>query len=305
MLAITFSSYGGPEVLELGEQPQPEPGPGQVRVAVRAAAVNAFDTKVRRGLFGPGSVASFPSVPGYDVAGVVDAVGSGVAHFAPGDEVMGGSATGTYAQYALADAASIVAKPAGVAWDVAGGFDSVARTAKRVLDELGVAEGQTVVINGASGAVGQLAVQLARLRAATVIGTASATNQDRVHDLGAQAVVYGDGLVDRVRAIAPNGVDRAFDVAGRGALPDLVELVGGDPSRVITIADPAAADVGVAFSSGQGPSDPTALSTLVDLLAAGQLRLAVQQRFPLAEAAQAQAQSESGHAWGRLVLMPT
>jgi NADPH:quinone reductase-like Zn-dependent oxidoreductase len=305
MLAITFSSYGGPEVLQLGERPQPEPGPGQVRIAVRAAAVNPFDTKVRRGLFAPGLPASFPSIPGYDVAGVVDAVGAGVEHFAPGDEVLGGSATGAYAEFALADAGSIVAKPAAVAWDVAGGFDSVARAAKRVLDELGVAEGQTVVINGASGAVGQLAVQLARLRAATVIGTASAANTDRVHDLGAQAVVYGDGLVERVRAIAPNGVDRAFDVAGRGALPDLVELVGGDPGRVITIADPAAGDVGVAFSSGQGPGDPSALSTLVDLLAAGQLRLAVQEQFPFSDAAQAQTQSESGHAWGRLVLMPT
>lgn len=306
MQAITFSAHGGPDVLELTEQGLPEPGPGQVRVAVRAAAVNPFDTKVRRGLLGPAMPPTFPSIPGYDLAGVVDAVGDPAGGhrtvWRPGDEVLGRSATGAYAQFALADASAIVAKPGEVPWDVAGGFASVAGTAKRGLDLLAVADGHTVLVNGASGSVGQLAVQLAVLRGATVIGTASAANQDRVRELGAEPVRYGPGLVEQVRAIAPDGVDRAFDVAGRGALADLLDLAGGQTDHVITIADPSAADFGVQFHGGGG--DPNDLAGLVDLLASGVLSLAVQQDFVLADAAKAQQQSESGHAWGRLVLIP-
>ena len=301
MQAITFSQFGGPEVLTLAEIDAPVPGSGQVRVAVRVAAVNAFDWKVRRGLMAPALPKSFPAVPGYDVAGVVDELGDGVSEFAVGDEVMGACVTGAYAQFAVAEVAGLVHKPETVSWEVAGGFDSVARTANRVLNELGVEAGSTVLVHGASGSVGQLAVQLARHRGANVVGSASQANQERIRALGATPIVYGDGFADRASAAAPNGVDFAADLAGRGDLPALIALVGS-PDRVLTIADPAAAENGVRFSSGaRGAASDR--QELVDLLAHARLSLAVEQAYPLAGAALAQERSESGHAGGRLVLV--
>jgi NADPH:quinone reductase-like Zn-dependent oxidoreductase len=302
MHAISFAQFGGPEVLTLTEVAVPEPGPGQVRVAVRTAAVNGLDWKIRRGLLAPALPHSLPAVPGYDVAGIVDAVGPDVEAFAVGDEVLGASVTGSYAEYALAAADGIVPKPAGVDWAVAGGFDSVARTALRVLAELDVRPGATLLVHGASGSVGQLLVQLALGRGVTVIGTASARNQDQLIALGATAIVYGDGFTDRARSAAgPAGVDRAADLAGKGDLGALVELTG-DPAHVVTISDPAAADNGVRFSAGMGFLDPNR-SELVAQLADGRLVLAVDGTYPLAEAAAAQQRSEAGHASGRLVLV--
>lgn len=188
MRAVSFSGYGGPDVLRFGDTDDPQAGPGQLRVAVRAAAVNPFDWKVRRGDMAPNLPPSFPAIPGYDLAGVVDQVGDGVRGVAVGDEVLGGSITGAYAEYALADPAAVIRKPDSVDWTVAGGFGSVARTADRVLRLLGVGSGDTVLVAGAAGAVGQLTVQLTRHRGADVVGTASPANHDRLEALGATPV---------------------------------------------------------------------------------------------------------------------
>lgn len=302
MEAIVFEEFGGPEVLRLAEAEEPHAGPGQVRVKVKAAGVNPVDYKIRNGWMGEYFPTVFPAIPGLEFAGIVDEVGEGVTGAAVGDEVVGWSVTGSYAQYALSE--SFVLKPAGLDWAEAAGLPVVTETAHRVLDLLGVRSGETLLLHGAAGAVGTAAVQLAVAAGATVIGTASAANHDYLRELGATPVAYGDGLVERVRAAAPQGVDAVFDAAGKGALPASIELRGGTTDRIITIADPEAAAHGVPFS-GAGTEPPEiAFAGHVLLAAEGRLRMPVVERFPLEEAAKAQVVSEAGHAPGKLVVIP-
>ena len=299
MKAIQFSRFGGPEVLELVDLPDPHAGPGQVRVAVRAAAINPIDWKVRSGMMG-GEV---PQTTGREVAGVVDEVGDGVTDVAPGDRVFGFAAGGAGAAE-LAVLADYAPVPPSLDFADAAGLPVAVETAVRTLDLLGVGAGTTVLINGAAGGVGSAATQIARLRDARVIGTASPSNHDYLRSLGAEPTTYGEGLVERVREIAPDGVDAALDVAGGGALPALVELTG-DPERVITIADYAGAqETGVQFSGGMGTG--RALHALRDISApieAGQFSLPVAQTFPLEQIAEAHRLSETGHVRGKLILV--
>ena len=299
MKAIQFSRFGGPEVLELVELPDPHPGPGQIRVAVRAAAINPIDWKVRSGMMG----GELPQTTGREVAGVVDEVGDGVTDVTPGDRVFGFAADGAGAAElaVLADYAPI---PPSLDFAEAAGLPVAVETAVRTLDLLGVGAGTTVLINGAAGGVGSAAAQIARSRDARVIGTASPGNHDYLRSLGAEPTTYGEGLVERVREIAPDGVDVALDAAGRGALPALVELTG-DPERVITIADYAGAqETGVQFSGGMGTG--RSLHALRDISApieAGQFSLPVAQTFPLEQIAEAHRLSETGHVRGKLILV--
>ncbi|EST27242.1 NADP-dependent oxidoreductase [Streptomyces niveus] len=304
MQAIVFEEYGGPEVLQLTDIEQPEPAPGQIRASVRAAGVNPADWKIRKGWMDEVFPTHFPAVPGTEFSGVVDAVGDGVIGLSVGDEVLGWSVGGAYAQYALATL--VVPKPAGLSWDVAAALPVAGETARRVLDDLALKEGETVLVHGAAGSVGSMAVQLAAARGATVVGTASPANHDYVRLLGATPVTYGDGLVERVRAVAPQGVDAVFDAAGKGALPDSITLRGGTTDRIITIADPTAAEHGVVFSSGGStPEESRAgLTEQARLAADGTLRVLVAQTYPLAEAARAQSASESGHTRGKLIIKP-
>ncbi|NUS42107.1 MAG: NADP-dependent oxidoreductase [Mycobacteriaceae bacterium] len=301
MRAISFSEFGGPDVLALADLPVPDPGPGQVRVAVRAAGVNPADWKIRSGTFPMPT--QLPAVLGFEVAGVVDAVGPGVAGPAPGDEVFG-NATGGYAEFALSPVDGLADKPAGLSWADAASLPVAVATAHRVLGLLECKPGQTLLVMGAAGAVGAAAVQLARVDGATVIGTGSPESQEVIAALGAVATTYGDGLADRVRALAPDGVDAVFDASGFGALPDAVALRGGT-DRIVTIADPAAADLGVTFSSGgPGPRPIGAYLQFAERLASGEFRLpAAARTFPLAEAAAAHAESEHGHRRGKVVLV--
>ncbi|MCK2238843.1 MULTISPECIES: NADP-dependent oxidoreductase [unclassified Crossiella] len=300
--AIVFTEHGGPEVLHPAEIDRPEPGPGQVRLRVKAAGVNPFDSKVRSGAF-PGLPAAFPAVPGSDVAGVIDAVGPGVTEFAVGDEVLGSAATGSYATYTLASPAKLTRKPAELDWATAAGLPVVATTAYRVLALVGAQPGETVLLDGAAGGVGTLTVQLARHLGLIVIGTAGEANHDYLRELGAIPVSYGPGLVDRVKDIAPLGVDAAIDLSGRGGLPALLTLAGG-PDRVVTIADGQAADFGVRASYG-GPAEevPEALAGAVALVAAGKITLPIARTYPLKDAASAHRDSDSGHVRGKLVLL--
>ncbi|MDD7924947.1 NADP-dependent oxidoreductase [Actinomycetospora chibensis] len=306
---VQYRRYGGPEVLELVDREDPTPGPGQVRLAVRAAAVNPLDWKLRGGAMASGDAPGAPQVPGYDVAGTVDALGEGVTAFAVGDEVVGKATGGGYAEEAVADVRALVRKPAEVGWETAAALPVVATTAYRALALLGLGEGDhtgtTIVIDGASGAVGVVAVQLAVARGATVIGSAGEAHQDEVRALGATPVVYGEGLADRVRAVAPDGVDLGFDTSGYGGLRDLVALTGS-PEKAITIADYAGAqELGVTFTSGGDPDDESrALAEALGLLAEGRLRAPTVVTYPLAEAGRAQDDNRTRRVAGKLVLLP-
>ncbi|MGW1505066.1 NADP-dependent oxidoreductase [Streptomyces mirabilis] len=298
--AITFSEYGAPEVLHLSEVTTPEPGPGQVRIRVRAASVNPLDMKIRSGLMAGQFPARFPVVPGLDAAGVVDAVGEG-ADAAVGDEVLGATVGGSYSEYALLD--EPVAKPEALSWEVAASLVSVGEAAFRVLGQLGVQPGQTLLIHGAAGSVGAIAVQLAVARGITVIGTVAEQDIERLTTLGATAVPYGEGWAERVRAAAPRGVDYVFDASGAGVLADSVTLTG-DAGKVITIADMSAQQHGVRFSIGSAAQGGKSLPELVELAATGKLTVPIWRTYPLTEAAQAHADLEARRNQGKAVLLP-
>jgi NADPH:quinone reductase-like Zn-dependent oxidoreductase len=295
--AIQYTEFGGPDVLQLTEVELPSPGPGEVRVAVRAASVNVFDVKFRRGLFGP---TTFPVTPGVDLAGVVDAVGEG-SNWSVGDDVFGSATGGSYAEYARAT--NLVAKSASVSWELAASLPTVGEAAARSLGLLGVAAGDTLLIHGAAGSVGSIATQLAVSRGARVIGSAGEADADLVRGLGGTPVTYGDGLADRVRAIAPKGVDAVLDTTGAGVLPVSIELAGG-PDRVLTLADNDADKYGVRFSSGGADYDHTALGTLAELAATGSLQLPIWRTYPLAKAAAAHDDIEQRRNRGKIVLIP-
>jgi NADPH:quinone reductase-like Zn-dependent oxidoreductase len=301
--AVVYSQTGDPaEVLSVAEVEEPHAGPGQVRIAVRAAGVNPIDWKVVGGLMGgdrsggPGR----PTVPGIDAAGVVDEVGEGVTGVQVGDAVFGHATGGSAAEYAVLGAWAH--KPGVTPFEVAGGMPVAGETAVRVLDLLGLRTGQTVVVDGASGGVGIVTVQVAVTRGLGVIGTAGEANQDFVRSLGALPTTYGPGLADRVRELAPDGVHGAVDTAGRGSVRDLIALTG-DPGRVVTIADFGAHELGVQVTTGGGDAAPR-LAVVGELLAAGRLDLPVAGTFPLERTAEAYAESRGGHVRGKLVLLP-
>ncbi|MGW3228263.1 NADP-dependent oxidoreductase [Kitasatospora sp. NPDC001095] len=304
--AIAFSEFGGVDVLRPIDIELPAPGPGQVRVAVRAVGVNPVDRRLRTGELAGLFPVVFPYVPGVEVSGTVEAVGAEVSGFEPGDEVFGSTMGGAYAEHALLDAAALAHKPAGLSWEEAAALPAAAETSERVLDVLGVRPGETLLVHGAAGGVGTVLLQFARARGITVIGTASEANHDHLRELGAIPVAYGEGLAERVRAVAPGGVDRALDAAGRGGvLPLSVELTGS-ADRVLTIADmEGGQEHGVRFNGGvEGVEShhQRAFAAAVALHEAGTLRLPLHRVFPLAEAAQAHRVSAAGHLRGKIVL---
>lgn len=303
MRAVVFEEFGGPEVLKVQDVEEPHAGSGQVRIKVRAAGVNPIDFKVRRGWTKGFIDPVFPSVPGLEVAGVVDEAGDG-AEFAVGDEVVGWSDGGAYAEFAIGG--NVARKPASVSWEQAVGVPVAGETAQRVLDLLGVKSGETILIHGAAGAVGSVAVQLAKAAGLTVVGTASPANHEYLRSLGAVPVEYGHGLLERVRSAAPEGVDAVFDTAGMGGLKESVELRGGT-ERIVTIADYAAAgELGITMSGGGGTTESirSGLEAHLQAAADGKLTPRIAQTFELADAAKAQELSESGHARGKIVLKP-
>jgi NADPH:quinone reductase-like Zn-dependent oxidoreductase len=300
MKAVIFDKYGDADVLHVGEVAEPHAGPGQVRIAVRAASVNPIDWKLRSGALAEFIPVELPKVVGYDGSGVIDEVGDG-ADAAVGDEVFGfGVGNATAAEYAVLD--DFARKPAGLLFEEAAGYPVAAETAVRALELLGVGPGRTVLINGAAGGVGTAAVQLARARGARVIGTASERNHDLLRELGAEPTTYGEGLVDRVRALG--GADLAFDVVGSGVIPELLEITGS-PENVITIADPSAGEHGVRVSGDTMDGRyAQALEEAARLYEEGRFRLPVERAYRFSEAAEAQRASESGHVRGKLVLIP-
>lgn len=307
MKALRYAEYGPSSVLHVVDVDEPRPGPGQVRVRVRAVGINPFDWKVRSGAFGDTTPTRLPVIPHGDVAGVVDAVGPAVdgsdAAAAPqvGDEVFGVAAGGGAAEFAVLK--FWVAKPAGMPFEEAAGLPGVVEAAGRALALLGVDKGQTIVVNGAAGGVGIAATQLSVARGATVIGTASERNHDFLRSLGAVPVTYGEGLVDRVRAVAPQGVDLALDTAGRGAVADLIALTGV-PANVVSIVDFDAPKLGARVTDGSEGRAWDTLREAAELYRQGRFTMPVERVFPFAEAAAAHDLSQSGHVRGKVVLVP-
>lgn len=294
MKAVQFSRFGGPEVLQVVDLPDPHPGPGQVRIAVRAAGINASDWKKRQGLLDQ----ELPQVMGYEAAGIVDELGEGVTDVRIGDRVFGFTA-GSGAQAELAVLAFYAPMPPALGFASAAALPVAVETAARALDQLGVKSGNTLLVNGASGSIGRAAVQLAVARGVRVIGTCSPATHESIRAYGAEPVAYGDGMTERVRALSPDGVDLALDIAGNGILPELIELAGG-PEHVITVADiDGAQQYGVRFSRGD---DGRALYTLDQIGSLG-LDLPIGGTFPLTDIAAAHHAGETGQVRGKLVLL--
>jgi NADPH:quinone reductase-like Zn-dependent oxidoreductase len=300
MRALQYRTYGGPEVVEWAEAPEPQAGPGTIRVAVRAASVNPIDWKIYTGAMSDGAPMSGVGYLGYDAAGVVDQVGEGVTGVSVGDEVLG-QGQHTQAEYAVLRAWA--AKPPSVDWAVAAAASVAGETSERGLRLLDVRGGDTLFIDGGAGGVGAVAVQMAIARGATVIASSSESNHDYLREIGATPVLYGDGLVERVRGAAGGTVDAVFDVAGKTPAKELIRLAP-EPSQVLSIANFAAGEDGARVTGGGPDSEPmSALAEVAELLAANKLVMKVQ-TFPFERAAEAYRISQDGHVRGKLVLVP-
>ncbi|MEO3824737.1 NADP-dependent oxidoreductase [Actinomadura sp. B10D3] len=298
MRAVVFERIGPPRVLDIVDLDRPCPGPGQVLVRVLAAGVQPFDTAVRRGVMGV--PVSFPQQIGNEFAGVVDQVGAGVHAWSEGDEVLGWSHMALLTEYAVAGADAIVGKPAGMPWEVAGCLSASGQTALTALRELGVGSGDTVLVHAAAGGAGTMAVQIARAYGAEVIGTAGEANHEYLIELGATPIAYGDGLVDRVRAAAPNGVDAVLDAVGGQALRDSLALAR-DRSRIGTLVDlDLAVELGVRGIRARRAAEQ--LQQLVTLYESGMLRVHIRATYPLEAVADAHREVETGHGRGKVVV---
>lgn len=312
MRAIQYDTFGGPDVLHVAEVPIPTPKPNEVLIAVRFAAVNPFDNKLRSGAMAGMMKVTFPVTPGSEISGTVAALGSevaaggagssgGAAPLAVGDEVFGW-ATGGYAEFATTVATSVARRPIALPADVAATLPVAGEAALRGLRLLDLQPGETLLIHGAAGAVGSLAVQFAVAQGVTVIGTASERDAETLRELGAHPVRYGQGVFERVRELAPDGVDAVLDIAGAGDLPGSIELTDGT-ERVVTLADSAAFELGVTFSSGgRRDQTPDVLRRLADAVVDGSLVVAPPRHLPLAEAAEAQALVAHGGKRGKVLL---
>ena len=305
MRAVFQSSFGGRDVMEVGDLPDPLIGPDTITVRVRAAGVNPVDWKIREGYLQGAYPHQLPLVPGWDVAGTVEAVGPAVRELAVGDEVLGYVrkdlvSGGAYAELVSASVRHLARKPASVSFVAAAGLPLAGLTALQSLDAVGVSDGDVVLVHAGAGGVGHLAVQLAVARGARVIATASERNHDFLRSLGAEPAAYGEGLVDAVRALVPGGVDAAVDYVGGDAIGQSAALAK-DPARTASNVDPTAvAEVGGVYCFVR--PDSAQLAALVAMLEDGTLRVEVQQVLPLEDAAEAHRVLEDGHVRGKLVL---
>ena len=305
MRAITLSSYGGPEVLELTEQPDPLVGPDYVLVRVHATSVNPVDYKIREGYLQGLFPVHLPLIPGWDVAGVVEAVGPAVTEYVVGDEVVGyvrkdSIGHGTYAELVAAHVRHLALRPRSVSFEQAAALPLAGLTAFQSVDLAAVSEGDTVLVHAAAGGVGSFAVQIAAARGARVVGTASERNHEYLRSLGAEPVEYGDGLVDRVRALAPDGVDAVLDYIGGESLRASTRMVK-DRGRIVSVIDPGTVQ-GLGGQYAFVRPDPQDLAELATMVDAGRLRIELARTFPFAQAADAQRLVAEGHVRGKVAI---
>jgi NADPH2:quinone reductase len=310
--AITYTEFGGPEVLTYTEIPEPSPAAGQLAVRVEAAGVNPIDSKLRQGLRASDPIQE-PRRVGGDGAGIVTAVGDGVDGFRPGDAVAFFGASGAYATDVLVEAAKAYARPVTVSAAEGAALGIPAGTAYQSLRSLGVGPRDTVLVHAGSGSVGQAAIQYAVLWGATVIATTSERRSGRVRMLGATPVRYGDGLAERVREAAPQGITVILDAAGTDEAIDASLELLDDRTRIATVVRGRdAAGFGIRAFSGGSPSPLTpqqlawraeALPVTLALMAAGAFSVELGPAFALADAAEAHRAVDSG-ADGKVTLTP-
>jgi NADPH:quinone reductase-like Zn-dependent oxidoreductase len=291
-LAVSFSQFGGPEVLRVIEVDEPHASTGEVRVAVRTAGLNPYDYKARRGGYG----SALPSRQGYEFAGVVDEVGDGVTDVSPGDEVLGFVSGGAQAQFVVVPAKNVARKPAGLDWAVAGGIGLAGNAARRSTDSLALTGADTVLVTAAAGGVGLLATQFAVAAGASVVGTASERNHGFLRSIGATPVAYGAGEVERLRAAAPQGYTAMLDNAGEVAVG--IEL-GIPLSRINSIVDYDTAGIGTV---GGGRKNRAELEELARAADAGEIEFPVLATYPLADVAEAYRRLEERSGLGKIVL---
>lgn len=306
MRAMTYDRYGDDDELRMTDRPVPKVGPGEVRIRVTRAAVNPVDWKVMSGGLDGLMDATFPAIPGWDVAGVVDAIGPDTPEFTPGDRVASYArkqvvSGGTFAEYVTVMADDVAAVPDGVGDDVAAALPLTGLTALRVLETLAVTKGDTLLVHAASGGVGHLASQLAVAAGATVVGTASPANHDKLSSIGVTPVAYGDGLQERLRDVVPDGFDAVADLVG-GVLDVSLDVLR-EGGRIASIADPTVEEHGGRWVWVR--PDGERLSQLLEEVAAGRLEVEIDRSLPLEQVAEAFALSRSGSANGKIVIEVT
>ncbi len=303
--AVRFDEYGGIDVLHVVEVDRPVPGAGQVLVRVKAASINPGEGKIRQGLLAQRWPATFPSGEGSDLAGVVAELGADVTGFAVGDEVFGYTDNrSSHAELAVVEAGNLARKPAGVSWEAAGSLFVAGCTAYAMVRAVAAGPGDTVVVSGAAGGVGSIAVQLAGLAGAAVIGLASEPNHEWLAAHGVTPVTYGDGVADRIRAAAGGQVSAFLDTFGGGYVELALEL-GVSPERIDTIADFAAREkYGVKMDGSAAGASAETLTELARLVDEGRLEIPIANVYPLDKVKDAYRELEQGHTRGKIVLRP-
>ncbi|WP_405162703.1 NADP-dependent oxidoreductase [Nocardia sp. NBC_01499] len=304
--AVRYNEFGGIDVLRVDEVERPVPGDGQVLVRVKVAGINPSEAAIRTGAVAHIFPSTFPSGQGSDLAGVVEEIGADVGGFSPGDEVIGFSQRrASQAELVLVEVGDLIRKPANISWEVAGGLYVAGVTAWGAVHSVQLEQGETVVVAGAAGGVGSLAVQLARRAGATVIGLASESNHEWLRSHGVLPIAYGDGVADRIKATAPNGVDAFIDTHGNGYV-ELALALGVAVERIDTIADFAAAAKHGVKTDGGAEAGPGAkvLTELVGLIADGNLEVPIAKVYPLAQVREAYTELEHRHTRGKIVLEP-
>ncbi|NEA39680.1 NADP-dependent oxidoreductase [Streptomyces sp. SID11385] len=298
--------YGGIDVLEVREVPVPVPAAGEVLVRVKAAGINPGEAKIREGALHARWPATFPSGQGSDLAGVVESTGGDVTTFAPGDEVLGYTySRASHATHATVPAHQLVPKPPELSFEVAGALFVAATTAYAAVRAVAPREDETVVVAGAAGGVGVIAVQLARRQGARVLGLASERHHEWLRAHGVEPVAYGEGVAERIgEAAGPGGVDAFLDLAGHDYVALALSL-GVAPARVNTIVDFAAAEkYGVRAEGGMEADDAPTIAELAGLVARGELDIPIAATYPLDEVRAAYTELERGHTRGKIVLLP-
>lgn len=301
--SITFTEFGGIDRLQITETARPQPGPGQVHVRVRYAALNPIDLTVLA--HGQGFGVTPPSGLGGDFSGIVAEIGEEVTDFVPGDLVFGGAFTRSQTEDLVVDAGSLRRVPAGLGLDIAGGLNTAGNTAVAGIRAIAPQPGETVYVSGATGGVGLLAAQLARLLGADVVGTASERKHPLLRSLGIRPVAYGDGVEERIRAAAPNGVQAAYSTQGDADL-ELISRLGVPGDRVDAIASfgETPKRLGV-HQDGSASAKSGDLDWLARAIAYGHIVYPVARVFSLDEAADAYAFQRDGHPTGKVLIRTT
>lgn len=303
--AVKFDKYGGIDVLNVVEVDRPIPGPEQVLVRIKAAGINPGEAAIREGVFAKPWPATFPSGQGSDLAGIVEAVGSAVRNVAVGDEVIGFSNNrSSQAELVIVETDHLVHRPAHVSWEQAGALFVAGTTAYAAVQAVSLKAGDTVVVSGAAGGVGSIAVQLATNVGAKVIGLASAANHAWLGDHDVIPVAYGEGVADRIRAASGNKVDAFIDTFGGGYV-DLALELGVAPDRIDTIIDfAAAAKHDVKTAGNAAAANAKVLAELAGLIDAGRLEIPIAKVYRLANVRDAYRDLARRHTRGKIVLVP-